>query len=38
MSHTVTFDATSRIGLFVCSGSTFASTTATFDSVTVNEL
>ena len=28
-----TFDAQSRVGLFVCSGNTFASTTATFDSV-----
>jgi regulation of enolase protein 1 (concanavalin A-like superfamily) len=38
MSHTVTFDTTSRIGLFVCSGNTFSSSTATFDSVTVKEL
>lgn len=28
-----TFDAQSRVGLFVCSGNTFASTTAIFDSV-----
>jgi len=28
-----TFDGQSRVGLFVCSGNTFASTTATFDSV-----
>jgi len=28
-----TFDDQSRVGLFVCSGNTFASTTATFDSV-----
>lgn len=34
-SHAVTFDTKSRIGLFVCSGSTFASTTATYDLVTV---
>jgi hypothetical protein len=38
MSHTATFDATSRVGLFVCSGNTFSSTTATFDSVAVNKL
>ncbi len=31
-----TFDDQSRIGLFVCSGNTFASTTATFDSVAAN--
>jgi hypothetical protein len=35
MSHTATFGDTSRVGLFVCSGNTFASTTAAFDSVTV---
>jgi hypothetical protein len=34
MSRTATFDATSRIGLFVCSGNTFASATAVFDCVT----
>ncbi len=33
MTHTANFDDTSRIGLFVCSGNTFASTTAVFDSV-----
>lgn len=33
MSHTASFDEKSRIGLFVCSGNTFSSTTATFDSV-----
>jgi hypothetical protein len=33
MSHIATFDGTSRAGLFVCSGNTFASTTAVFDSV-----
>ena len=38
MSHTATFDATSRVSLFVCSGNTFSSTTATFDSVAVNKL
>ena len=37
MSHTATFDDTSRIGLFVCSGNTFSSTTAVFDSVAVNQ-
>jgi len=37
MSHTVAFDDKSRIGLFVCSGNTFSSTTAVFDTVTVNE-
>lgn len=35
MSHSETFDTTSRIGLFVCSGNTFVSSTAEFDSVTV---
>jgi hypothetical protein len=33
MSHAAAFDDGSRIGLVVCSGNTFASTTATFDSV-----
>ncbi len=37
MSHATSFDAKSRIGLFVCSGNTFSSTTAVFDSVTVNK-
>ena len=36
MSHTAAFDAKSRIGLFVCSGNTFSSTTAVFDSITVS--
>ncbi len=36
MSHIARFDDKSRVGLFVCSGNTFASTTATFDSVRVN--
>ncbi len=31
------FDDKSRVGLFVCSGNTFASTTATFDSVSANK-
>lgn len=33
MSHTASFDEKSRIGLFVCSGNTFSSTTSVFDSV-----
>ena len=33
MSHSAQFDVQSRVGLFVCSGNTFATTTATFDSV-----
>ncbi len=33
MYHTAQFDVKSQVGLFVCSGNTFASTTATFDSV-----
>ena len=33
MSHNTSFDAQSRIGLFVCSGNTFASTTAVFESI-----
>jgi hypothetical protein len=37
MSHTAAFDETSRIGLFVCSGNTFVSTTAAFDSVAVHK-
>jgi len=36
MSHTATFDEGSRIGLFVCSGNTFSSTTAVFDRVTAS--
>jgi len=35
MSHTASFDAQSRIGLFVCSGNTFSTTTAVFDTVKV---
>ena len=35
MSHTAAFGDKSRIGLFVCSGNTFSSTTAVFDPVTV---
>ena len=37
MSHPATFDDKSRIGLFVCSGNTFSSTTAVFDSVAVSK-
>lgn len=37
MSHSAAFDDKSRIGLFVCSGNTFASTTAAFNSVTVSK-
>ena len=33
MSHTAAFEAGGRAGLFVCSGNTFATTTAEFDSV-----
>lgn len=35
--HAATFDEQSRIGLFVCSGNTFASTTAVFDKVKVSQ-
>ena len=35
MTHTATFDGQNRLGLFTCSGNTFASTTAEFESVTV---
>ena len=37
MSHNATFDDKSQIGLFVCSGNTFSSTTATFDSVALSK-
>ena len=33
ISRNAAFDAKSRIGMFVCSGNTFSSTTALFDSV-----
>jgi hypothetical protein len=36
LSHSASFDDKSRIGLFVCSGNTFSSTTAVFDSVAVS--
>jgi len=32
-----TFDGQSRVGLFVCSGNTFASTTAIFEAATLNQ-
>lgn len=35
MSHIAAFGESSRIGLFVCSGNTFASSTATFESVDI---
>ena len=37
MSTDATFGDKSRIGLFVCSGNTFVSTTASYDSVTVRQ-
>jgi hypothetical protein len=37
MAHAAAFGDQSRIGLFVCSGNTFASTTAVFDSVHVSQ-
>jgi hypothetical protein len=37
MSHTAAFDTTSRVGLFVCSGNTFSSTTAVFDSINASQ-
>jgi hypothetical protein len=36
MSHSAQFGEGSRIGLFVCSGNTFASSTATFQNVAVS--
>jgi hypothetical protein len=33
MTRAAVFDEKSRIGLFVCSGNTFATTTAVFESV-----
>lgn len=36
MTHAAAFPEESRIGLFVCSGNTFATTTAVFDSIAVN--
>ena len=37
MTHTASFDAQARIGLFTCSGNTFAATSATFDAVTIGK-
>jgi len=36
-THQANFNGDSRVGLFVCSGNTFASTTATFDLLEFNE-
>ncbi len=36
MTHSATFGEGSRIGLFVCSGNTFASSTATFENVALS--
>ena len=36
MTHTSAFEGPSRLGLYTCSGNTFASTTAEFESVSVN--
>ena len=36
MTHSVPFGGESRIGLFVCSGNTFASSTANFDNVKIS--
>lgn len=37
MTHVATFDDQSRIGLFVCSGNTFATTTGMFEKVKVSQ-
>ncbi|WP_202921648.1 nucleoside hydrolase [Anatilimnocola aggregata] len=37
MTHAATFDDRSRIGIFTCSGNTFATTTAVFDKVHVSK-
>ena len=37
MTHTASFDAQARIGLFTCSGNTFAATSATFDGVALGK-
>jgi hypothetical protein len=36
MSHAATFGNASRLGLFVCSGNTFASSTATYENVALH--
>ena len=37
MTHPTSFEGQSHLGLFTCSGNTFASTTAEFESVTLNQ-
>ena len=37
MTHTAAFDGPGRLGLFTCSGITFASTTSVFDSIFSNQ-
>ena len=37
MTHTTTFDGQNRLGLYTCSGHTFASTTAVFESVLLKQ-
>ena len=37
MTHSASFDAQARIGLFTCSGNTFAATSAAFDAVTIGK-
>ena len=37
LTHPTTFASQSHFGLFVCSGNTFASTTAGFDSITMSQ-
>ena len=37
MTHTTTMDGQSHLGLFTCSGNSFASTTAVFESVALNQ-
>ena len=37
MAHAANFDEKSRIGMFVCSGNTFSSTTAVYDSVKASD-
>ena len=36
MTHSAAFGGESRIGLFVCSGNTFASSTATFENIAIS--
>ncbi len=37
MSHAAMFDTMGRVGMFNCSGNTFVTATAVFDSVRVSE-